>query len=465
MNNRRSFIQQSTLITGGLALAGCGMIEKKDRPELNMCGFAAPPLPTVRIAIIGIGSRGIGAVSRLAKIKDVEIAALCDLKEDRIQAGQAVLKKNGRQPAKAFCGDEYEWKKTTDLDVDLVYIVTPWEWHTPMAVHAMEHGKHTAIEVPAATTLEECWQLVETSERTGKHAMMLENCCYDFFELQTLNMARQGVFGELTHAEAAYIHALNGHADRSKPTWRGKHNYMRNGNLYPTHGLGPVAQCLNINRGNRFDVLTSLSSGNAAAREWLKRNNKSVPEPFNYRGDMNTTTILCQSGATIMVQHDVSSPRPYSRIHLLQGSRGMARKWPVTRVALNTHDGGHRWLNEDEMNVLKEKYEHPLTKTIGDIARKVGGHGGMDFIMDYRLIYCLKNGLPLDQDVYDAAAWSAITPLSIKSVASKGASVKVPDFTRGNWNTNAPLGIVDVQPEKLPLHQIHRDGTEQLNVL
>jgi len=422
-----------------------------------MCGYAAAPMGKVRIGIIGLGMRGDGAVRRLAKIRDVEIVALCDLREEMVVRSQKVLAEAERPPAKAFFGSEEVWRDLVALDLDLVYIVTPWRWHTPMAVHAMKNGKHAAVEVPASVTIEESWELVETSQKTGKHCMMLENCCYDFFELQTLNMVRQGVFGELTHAEGAYIHTLcelitDEEEDNAyQGQWRLKQNIGKNGNLYPTHGLGPVAQCLNINRGNQFSHLVSMSSQEAAFTEWARTNNKKYAGIENYRGDMNTTLIKCAKGQTIMVQHDVSSPRPYSRIHMLQGTKGMACKYPARRIALIDRNNAHRWLNANQMKEMKAKYEHPLTRTMGAIARKVGGHGGMDFIMDYRLVYCLKNGLPLDQDVYDAAAWSCVVPLSMESVAQKSRTVDVPDFTCGAWKTNTLLDIVHVDPAKLPL--------------
>jgi predicted dehydrogenase len=418
----------------------------------NMCGYAATPIERVRVGIIGLGQRGKGAVNRLSKIQDVEIVALCDLRTEMVEKSQKILTDAGRPTAKAFSGTEEIWKELVALDLDLIYIVTPWRYHTPMCVHAMKNGKHAVTEVPAATSLEECWELVDTAEKTGKHCMMLENCCYDFFEMQTLNMVRLGVFGELTHAEGAYIHDLAGLISNEKNgyqgMWRFNQNNTKNGNLYPTHGLGPIAQCMDINRGNRFLHLVSMSSQEAAFTEWAKgqEGKEKYAALEHYRGDMNTTLIKCARGETIMVQHDVSTPRPYSRIHLIQGTKGMARKWPDERIALD-----HKWQNEEQMKVLKEKYEHPLTRTMGEIARKVGGHGGMDFIMDYRLIYCLKNGLPLDQNVYDAAAWSSVVPLSIASVARDSQSIKVPDFTRGAWKTNTPLGIVDVDPSLLPV--------------
>jgi predicted dehydrogenase len=432
--NRKNFITASALVAA-----------------FPMLGSAASPMDKIRVGVIGLGMRGKGAVKRLSKIRDVEIIALCDLREEMVMRSQKILTDAGRPAAKAFFGNEEIWKDLVALDLDLVYIATPWRWHTPMCVHAMQNGKHAATEVPAATSLDECWELIETSEKTGKHCMMLENCCYDFFELQTLNMVRQGVFGELTHAEGAYIHTLCDLIAREQGgyqgMWRFHQNNTKNGNLYPTHGLGPIAQCLNINRGNRFMHLVSMSSQQAAFTASAAESNRPEMAALeHYRGDMNTTLIKCAKGQTVMVQHDVSTPRPYSRIHLLQGTKGMARKYPEPRIAL-----GHKWQTAEQMQELAAKYEHPLSRTMGEIARKVGGHGGMDFIMDYRLIYCLKNGLPLDQDVYDAASWSSVMPLSIESVVKDSQNIKVPDFTRGKWRTSEALGIVDVDPAKLPV--------------
>jgi len=447
---RKDFLAATALAAGTVPMIGNAALFGGKQTQ-NMCGHGAPAMSKIRMGIIGLGMRGASAVKRLSKIKDVEIVALCDLREEKVIKSQKTLAKAGRPAAKAFSGTEDAWKKLVALDLDLVYIVTPWRWHTPMCVYAMKNGKHAATEVPASVTVEEAWELVETSEKTGKHCMMLENCCYDFFELQTFNMVRQGVFGELTHAEGAYIHTLSRQIAKEKGghqnMWRFNQNNTNNGNLYPTHGLGPVAQCMDINRGNRFKHLVSMQSQQAAFSEWATEAGRAdMANLEHYRGDMNTTLIKCARGETIMVQHDVSTPRPYSRIHLLQGSKGMARKWPSQQIAI-----GHKWQSDEQMKELKAKYEHPLSRTIGSIARKVGGHGGMDFIMDYRLIYCLKNGLPLDQDVYDAAAWSSIFPLSVKSVAKDSRTFEIPDFTRGAWKTNAPLGIVNVDTAKLPV--------------
>jgi hypothetical protein len=309
----------------------------------------------------------------------------------------------------------------------------------------MEAGKHVAVEVPAAKTIEECWQLVETSERTKKHCMMLENCCYDFFELLTLNMARQGYFGDIIHGEGAYIHDLvdlnfnkNGYQDM----WRLKENAERNGNLYATHGLGPICQIMNVNRGDQMDYLTSLSSNDFSmhkrAADLAKEDNFFQEYAgADFRGNMNTTMVKTKNGRSIMIQHDVSSPRPYSRIHLVSGTEAFARKWPSPEKIAK----GHSWLDEKQMKEVEDKYTPEIIKRVGALAKQVGGHGGMDFIMDWRLIDCLRNGLALDQDVYDAALWSAISPLSEQSVANRAQSVDVPDFTRGSWKTNAPVDI------------------------
>jgi predicted dehydrogenase len=412
----------------------------------NMSGFAAPKIEVVRVGVIGLGSRGPGAVERLSKIDGLEIKALCDKLPDRVDNAQKILEKNGLPAAKGYTGTPEIWKELCQSnELDLVYITTPWEFHTPMAVFAMENGKHAVSEVPAATTVDEAWQLVETSEKTKKHCMMLENCCYDFFELLTLNMARQGFFGELIHVEGAYIHDLldsnfskTGYVDM----WRLKHNQKRRGNLYPTHGLGPVCQALNINRGDRMDYLTSMSTNDfqmAAKAEELAKNDSFYNEFLTkgYRGNMNTTVVRTEKGKTIMIQHDVTSPRPYSRIHLVSGTKGVACKYPEPgRIATS-----HEWFDEAKMKEIEAQYTPEIVKRIGELAKQIGGHGGMDFMMDWRLIDCLRNGLPLDQDVYDAALWSSVAPLSEWSVANRSNSITVPDYTCGSYKSNAPVDI------------------------
>jgi predicted dehydrogenase len=321
-----------------------------------------------------------------------------------------------------------------------------------MAVYAMESGKHACSEVPIAKTIDEAWQLVETSEKTRKHCMMLENCCYDFFELLTLNMARQGMFGDIIHGEGAYIHNLL-EMNFKKPIddqqtdeaytnmWRLRENATRNGNVYPTHGLGPVCQALNINRGDKMERLSSVSTNDFSMGP--KETELLTKDPFyaefkdsHFRGNLNTSIIRTTLGKTIMVQHDTSSTQPYSRIHLVKGTKGMVCKYPIEHIAL-----GEAWADEAAMKELYAKYTPEIVKRVGEMAKKVGGHGGMDFIMDWRTIDCLRNGLPLDQNVYDGALWSSIAPLSEWSVANNSQSIEVPDFTGGSWKTNKPHDI------------------------
>ncbi len=438
-------------LTGGASHAARGKLPEiqtqvaKDRgpQKRNMCGFKAPKIETVRIGLLGVGMRGGGALGRLSKVPGAKIVAVCDLRADKAARAKARLEKMGVKGVEAYSGDEMIWKKVCERDdLDLVYICTPWRWHTPMAVYAMRQGKHAASEVPAAVTVDECWDLVTTSEETGKHCMQLENCCYDFFEMMTLNMARQGFLGELIHAEGAYIHNLQGLLTSKsgyQGMWRLIQNMERDGNLYPTHGLGPVAQCMNINRTDKFDYLTCVASDDFQLADLVvKKFGKDSPYAKDtYRGNMNTTMIKTAGGRSIMVQHDVTTPRAYSRIHLLSGTKATVRKWPEQKIMV-----GHGALKGDKLKAVTTKYAHPLCERLKQTAKKVGGHGGMDFIMDYRLIHCLKNGEALDQDVYDAAAWSAVGPLSEWSVANRSNSIDVPDFTRSKWKTNTPLGIV-----------------------
>ncbi len=454
--NRRNFLKNATLLSGAAAtlpavakaaiVNGTTTHQAAGRPQrFNMSGYGAPKIDKVRIGFIGLGQRGPGAVNRISRIEGVEIKALCDLHPDRATKTQAILEKAGLPKAKEYSGAN-GWKDmVANEDLDLVYICTPWDLHAPMSLYAMEHGKHVACEVPVAVTVDECWELVDTSERTRKHCMMLENCCYDFFEMLTLNMARNGLFGEIVHAEGAYIHDLldlNFDKDGYQDMWRLQMNATHNGNLYPTHGLGPIAQCLDINRGDKMDYLVSLSTNDFQMGQTAldKAKEDAFFVPFvgkTYRGNMNTTLIRTAKGKSIMVQHDVTSPRPYSRIHLISGTKGVASKWPSPeRIAF-----GHDWVKEDELKELYANYTPPLIKHVGEVAKQVGGHGGMDFIMDWRLIDCLRNGLPLDQDVYDGTSWSCIFPLSERSVAERSRSLDIPDFTRGGWRQNAPVSL------------------------
>ncbi len=416
------------------------LFPEPSRPEgqTDVIELRCDPIETVRVAFIGVGSRGSGAVRRFTFLEGVKIVALCSLEPKMLERAQEMLQERGLPPADTYTGPE-NWKVICERDdIDLIYITTHWDLHTPIAVYGMEQGKHVVTEVPAAISIDECWQLVNTAEKTRRHCMQLENCNYDFFEMATLNMVRQGLFGEIVHAEGAYIHDLrrglfqeeNGYWDM----WRLRHNENRNANLYPTHGLGPICHILNIHRGDKMEYLVSMSSDQFGLTAYAK---EKFGEDSDYgkrdykRGDMSTTLVRTVKGKTILIQHDVTSPRPYSRIHMISGTKGFVQKWPIKGIALEPD--AHRFMSDEEMEKLLAEYEHPITREVGEMARKIGGHGGMDFTMDYRLIHCLRNGLPLDQDVYDAAEWSAITELSAKSAENQGMSVKVPDFTRGSW--------------------------------
>ncbi len=422
--------------------------EIPERPagQTDVVGLTVPAIDTVKVGVIGIGSRGPGSVDRLANIPGALVVAVCDIYPERTEYASRLVTRQGHPAPTEYNGDKEVWKQICEReDIDLVYITTDWASHVPMAIYAMEHGKNAVVEVPATTSLEECWAMVDASERTRKHCMLLENCCYDFFELATLNMAQQGLLGEIVHVEGAYIHDLRAgffgredNVDEEKDyvrNWRLEHNAIHDGNPYPTHGLGPIAQALDINRGDKMDVLVSLSSNQVGLTEYAKNKyGEDSPEAQReYKlGDMNNTLIKTHNGKSILVQHDVTSPRPYNRKHCLSGTKGYIEKYPNEYIALEPN--AHSFLSEEEFDAVMAEYEHPLSKEIGEVARKIGGHGGMDYIMDYRLIYCLNNGLPLDINVYDSALWSAIAPLSELSVENGSAPVAIPDFTRGAWD-------------------------------
>ncbi|MFA7042785.1 MAG: Gfo/Idh/MocA family oxidoreductase [Bacteroidales bacterium] len=424
--------------------SGTFRLETPVRPEgqQNVLQLRCDPIPIVRVAFIGLGSRGQEAIRRFMYLEGVEIVALCDINKDFVTKAQKLLANNNKKPALEFSNGPEDWKNVCKLkNVDLIYTCTPWNLHTPIAVYAMENGKHVATEVPAASTVEDCWKLVNTAEKNRRHCMMLENCCYDFFEMATLNMVQQGVLGEIVHAEGAYIHDLRSlnfgdpKKDGYQGMWRLKHNEKHTANPYPTHGLGPVCQALNIHRGDKLNSLVSMSSDQFGMSQYAKKtfgDSSAFAKQHYELGDMNTTIIRTQKGKTIMIQHDVTSPRPYNRIHMLSGTKGFVEKYPVQSIALEPN--AHESLSQKEIDKMLKKYEHPIVTEVGKKAKEVGGHGGMDFIMDFRLIYCLRNGLPLDEDVYDAAEWSCLTELTEISVRNGSIPVEIPDFTRGDWN-------------------------------
>ena len=440
-NSRRDFLKKAGVLSSVAITLPSLQNEVLAAPGFNMSGFAAPKIDKVKVAIIGLGMRGPGAVDRISYIEGAEIVALCDKHADRVTKAQGILTKKGLKEAKAYSGEDGWRTMLKNEELDLVYICTPWEYHAPMAIEAMKSGAHAATEVPIGLTVKEIWEVVKTSEATKKHCMMLENCCYDFFEMLTLNMARQGMFGELVHAEGAYIHdllSLNFNKNGYDNMWRLRENIKMNGNLYPTHGIGPIAQCLNINYGDRMTHLVAMQSndfmmGDKAVELAAKDSFFQEFVGKRYRGNMDTTLIRTEKGKTMMIQHDVTSPRPYSRIHLLSGTKGFAQKYPQEGIAF-----GHSYVKPEELKALYAKYTPELVQFIGEQAKQVGGHGGMDFMMDWRLIDCLRNGLPLDQSVYDGASWSAVVPLSVLSVAKNSRTIDFPDFTKGAWKTNKP---------------------------
>ena len=413
---------------------------KRSEGQQSVLELRCEPLDTVRVGFVGLGMRGPGAVERFTYIDGVKINALCDKYEERAEACQRYLEAAGMPKARVYSGDEGYKELCQSEDIDLVYIATPWQLHVAVAVYAMEHGKHVAIEVPSANTVEECWQLVDTSERTRRHCMMLENCVYDFFELTCLNMAQQGLFGEILHAEGAYIHNLSDFWDDYHNNWRLDFNQKNRGDVYATHGFGPVCMALNMHRGNRMNYLVCMDTksviGLAKAKEKM-----GATEFAN--GDQTTTLIRTENGKVIQLHHNIVTPRPYSRDYALVGTQGYAVKYPIQafRIGNDVPEGvnpvslkAHPFMSDEERDALLEQYKHPIIKEVGEVAKKVGGHGGMDFIMDYRLVYCLRNGLPLDMDVYDAAEWSAMGELTRISIENGSKPVKVPDFTRGNWD-------------------------------
>lgn len=448
--DRREFLQAAGAVaaTGLLAASAEAQSKAPKQKGKSMMDYAAPRLDTVRVALIGVGARGSGHLSDLMKLEGVQIKAIADNHPPTADRARATVEQAGLK-VDFYTNGDYDYRKMLDRDdIDAVWISTPWTWHVPMAVDAMKRGKHAFVEVPAALTVDECWQLVDTSEVTRRHCMMMENVNYGREELMVLNMCRLGVFGELLHGEAAYIHDLRGQmheVDHGTGSWRTLEYQRRNGNLYPTHGLGPVAQYMNINRGDRFDYLSSVSSP-SRVREIYARKNFPPDHKWNKKkficGDINTTIVKTVLGRSIMIQWDEQLPRPYTRLNLIQGTKGVWGGFPNRCVIEGVTPSTESWVQGQALNELREKYDHPLWKRMAKAAEG-GGHGGMDFIMNWRIIYCLRNGLPLDQDVYDAAAWSVITPLSEWSVAHRSQSIDVPDFTRGAWKTGKPLGIVE----------------------
>lgn len=454
---RRNLILMLAVLLG-MAAASCSaprtadyapiQTEVPQRPagQTDVVGLTAERLDTVRVGFIGLGMRGPGAVERFTYIPGTKVVALCDIRPERVEACQKILASRDLPQAAAYSGTEDAWKALCERDdIDLVYIATDWKHHAEMGIYAMEHGKHVAIEVPAAMTLDEIWALINTSERTRKHCMQLENCVYDFFELTTLNMAQQGLFGEILHVEGSYIHNLEDFWPYYWNNWRMDYNRTHRGDVYATHGMGPACQLLDIHRGDRMKYLVAMDTKAVNGPAYIEKTTGEKVTDFQ-NGDHTLTLIRTEKGKTIHIQHNVMTPRPYSRMYQLTGTDGFANKYPVEQYCLrptqvqadevpNHEDlNAHGAVPQEVKKALMERYKHPIHRELEEMARKVGGHGGMDFIMDYRLVYCLRNGLPLDMDVYDLAEWCCMAELTRISIENNSAPVEVPDFTRGAWN-------------------------------
>lgn len=440
-------------LVAAIALWSCteksGIIEVEvpARPagQEHVLGLTTEPLDTVRVGFVGLGMRGPGAVYRFTHIPGVKIVALCDVEADRVASAQKILTEAGLPEAAAYSGSTEAYKEMCERDdIDLVYIVTDWVHHAPVALYAMEHGKHAAIEVPAAMTLDEIWQLINTSERTRKHCMQLENCVYDFFELTTLNMAQNGVFGEVLHVEGSYIHNLSDFWDTYWNNWRLDFNQNNRGDVYPTHGFGPACQLLDIHRGDRLKTLVAMDTKAVTGPKCVEQQTGEKCEYFK-NGDHTLTMLTTENGKTMLIEHNVMTPRPYSRMYQLTGTDGFANKYPVEQYCVRPGENAPKNINHENLTAhgavsdevkdqMMAAYKHPIHVELEAKAKEVGGHGGMDFIMDYRLVYCLRNGLPLDMDVYDLAEWCSIVELSRISLENGNMPVAVPDFTRGHWN-------------------------------
>ena len=396
--------------------------------------LSAPPMDVVRVGFVGVGLQGGSHVRNFLKIEGVEVVALCDVNEARCREVAEWVVADGRPAPRLYGRTPTDFVRMCETEeMDLVFTSTPWEWHVPVCVAAMENGSHAATEVPAAYTLEDCWKLVEVAETRHKHCVMMENCNYDRPEMMVFHMARLGLFGEILHAECGYNHDLRAikFEDAHEGLWRRWHATQRNANLYPTHGLGPVANVMDINRGDQFAYLVSMSGPSRGLQEWREAHVPPGDPKWEERyvlGDVNTSLIKTVNGRTIYVTHDTNLPRPYTRIHMVQGTQGIFQGYP-NRVYVEGRSPSHRW---EDMSAYLEELDPPLWRDLNERSQGAG-HGGMDFIEDYRLVKCLREGLPTDMNVYDAAALSAVGPLSEWSVANGSQPAQFPDFTRGQW--------------------------------
>ena len=436
--------RRDLLKMASLASFGMGLADAQAAPaNASVANMKFEAKDAIRVGIIGTGGRGNSHIDNFGAIPQVRITALCDTIQAKTEEASARLVRMGKPAPALFHSDDQAYEKLVARDdIDLVLIATPWTWHVPMAVAAMTQGKHVGVEVPAARTLDECWTLVNVSETTRRHCLILENCCYGEPELTVLLMVRDGLLGELTHAACAYNHDLRTvlFSTDGEGLWRRMENEIRNGNLYPTHGLGPVCNYLDVNRGDRLETLVSMGSLSASLQAYRKEKlPASDPrQKEDYRnGDCNISLIRTARGRLIELEHNVAEPQPYDRINLIAGTKGIFRDYPP-RIYID----GARSEAFGPLDPYKEKYTHPYWRKVGELAKQLGGHGGMDFVMAYRLTECMRNGTVPDINVYDAATWSAPGPLSELSVAQGSMPQQFPDFTRGVWKT---------QPRTMPV--------------
>lgn len=444
--SRREFLHLGVAAGFGVALEPLAHRLDQATPVTGQAPapFAAPPLERVRVGVVGVGGMGMVHLDNLLAIEGVEVRSIGDIVEWKVARAQdKVVAADQPKPSGYSRGPRDFERMCQEQELDLVLTATPWEWHVPVCLAALQTGKHAATEVPAAMTVDDCWQLVEAAERYQKHCVMLENTCYDRREMLALHLVRRGLLGELLHAECGYLHDLRElkFSKEGEGLWRRAWSMRHNGNLYPTHGLGPVAQCMNINRGNRFDYLVSMSSNSRGLQlygaEHFPEGDPRKRETFML-GDVNLCLIRTITGQTIYLVHDTNLPRPYSRINMLQGTRGLMQGWP-DRIHVEGRSPPHQW---EPLDRYYEEFEHPLWRR-ERVRRATGGHGGMDYLELWRLIHCLRQGLPTDMNVYDAAAWSAVVELSERSVSHRSRAMEVPDFTRGRWESTPPLAIVE----------------------
>ena len=430
--NRRDFLKMS----------GAAAVSINLRQAPSPATATQKPIEMVRIGMVGVGLQGGAHVENFIKIPGCRITAVCDIREERTEWATKQIVAAGHPPPATFTRGPRDFERLCETaDLDLVFTATPWEWHVPVMLAAMKAGKHAATEVPAAMTVDDCWALVEAAEKHRRHAVMMENCNYDRPEMTVLNIVQQGLLGEVIHAEGGYLHDLREikFEKKDEGLWRRAWSRKIDGDPYPTHGLGPVANCLDINRGDRFDYLVSMSGPSRGLHDWAREHFPAgAPERQEkfVLGDVNTSLIKTARGKTVMVQHCTNLPRPYSRIQTVQGTKGIYSGYP-NRLYIEGRGTPHRWT---DLAAVRDEFDHPLWKMIEKQAAGAG-HGGMDYIEDYRLIQCLRAGTPTDMDVYDAAALSAVVELSVKSTGARSRPLDFPDFTRGRWRTAPKLTI------------------------